>query len=131
MNIYNCSICSTFPVLFSLLFPFVSSYATSAFVDGLIEYGTTKLALFVPQLVLFSGIVAKYGVENLPVCLLLQTIVFVIYNKVITAQYFTWFMCLVPLCIPSLRRIPLKVGISVMIIWVFFTRLLVEHCIYA
>jgi phosphatidylinositol glycan class M len=77
-----------------------------------------KLILFLPQLVLFAVIVYLYAPRNLPVCLLLQTMVFVAYNKVITAQYFTWYLCLLPLAAPSLRHIPLHVAVMTAVFWV-------------
>lgn len=78
----------------------------------------SKLVLFAPQLLLFMFIVAVYAPRNLPVCLLLQTMVFVAYNKVITAQYFTWYLCLLPLSVPSLRHIPIKVAAASALVWV-------------
>jgi phosphatidylinositol glycan class M len=77
-----------------------------------------KLVLFLPQLVLFAVIVYLYAPRNLPVCLLLQTMVFVAYNKVITAQYFTWYLCLLPLAAPSLRHIPQPVAAITALVWV-------------
>jgi phosphatidylinositol glycan class M len=77
-----------------------------------------KLILFLPQLVLFAVIVYLYAPRNLPVCLLLQTMVFVAYNKVITAQYFTWYLCLLPLAAPSLRHIPVRIAGMTAVVWV-------------
>ncbi|PIN19262.1 hypothetical protein CDL12_08060 [Handroanthus impetiginosus] len=37
---------------------------------------------------------------DLPFCLLLQTLTFVAFNEVVTAQYFVWFFCLLPLMLP-------------------------------
>ena len=39
--------------------------------------------------------------KDLPLCLLLQTIGFVALNKVSTAQYFVWYMSLIPTALPS------------------------------
>ncbi|KAJ1442116.1 PIG-M-domain-containing protein [Ochromonadaceae sp. CCMP2298] len=58
-----------------------------------------KIVLFVPQMVLLLALVWRFR-ANLPVLLLLQTMVFVAYNKVITAQYFGWVLCLLPPCWP-------------------------------
>lgn len=41
-----------------------------------------------------------------PAALLLQTLCFVAFNRVVTAQYFTWWMALAPLAAPALRRSP-------------------------
>lgn len=41
-----------------------------------------------------------------PAALLLQTLAFVAFNRVVTAQYFTWWMALAPLVAPALRRSP-------------------------
>jgi GPI mannosyltransferase 1 subunit M len=54
--------------------------------------------LWIPQamvIVVSSLTVALY---DLPLALCLQTMVFVALNQVVTAQYFTWYLCLVPLC---------------------------------
>lgn len=39
---------------------------------------------------------------HLPLCWLAQTLVFVAFNTVSTAQYFVWYYCLLPLLLPHL-----------------------------
>ena len=48
-----------------------------------------SVVLFLPQVILFAAIIVTFAPNNLPLCLLFQTMVFVSYNKVITAQYFS------------------------------------------
>ena len=74
--------------------------------------------MFLPQLLLFSLIIIIYSVNNLAMCLLLQTIVFVSYNKVITAQYFTWFICLIPIVNFKFKNINILIVIIVFIVWI-------------
>lgn len=107
---------SFFGVIAALVQATDSSIATA--VVKLVTALMSKLLLFLPQLVLFVLIVAKFATGNLPVCLLLQTMVFVAYNKVITAQYFVWYLCLVPLAMPSLQFIPWRWAGTVLIAWV-------------
>jgi len=69
------------------------------------------IVLFIPQLLVLFGFPMKYfaGADSqkrrkvsLVICMFLQTLCFVIFNKVCTAQYFIWYMSLLPLVIPYL-----------------------------
>ncbi|XP_020598918.1 GPI mannosyltransferase 1 isoform X2 [Phalaenopsis equestris] len=61
-----------------------------------------KLFSFLPQLIVQFTLVFQFS-EDLPFCLFVQTVAFVSFNKVITAQYFVWFFCLLPLILPWSR----------------------------
>ena len=51
-----------------------------------------KIVFFLPQLMIILAISFVFARKNLPVALLLQTMTFVTFNKVITAQYFIWYL---------------------------------------
>ena len=58
------------------------------------------LSPFVPQLGLSLLAAFALARRDLPSTLLVQTLIFVAFNKVITSQYFVWFYALIPMCIP-------------------------------
>ena len=54
--------------------------------------------LLLPQAVLLLYVSLGVAPYDLSLALFVQTFLFVAHNKVITAQYFTWYLCLLPLC---------------------------------
>ena len=54
--------------------------------------------LVVPQLILLLYTSLAVAPHQLCLALFVQTFAFVTHNKVITAQYFSWYLCLLPLC---------------------------------
>lgn len=67
-----------------------------------IIFDLSKLAFF-PQLFLSGFLIPLlFAKLDLPKTLFLQTVAFVTFNKVCTAQYFMWYMVLLPFYLPSL-----------------------------
>ena len=54
--------------------------------------------LLLPQAILLLYVSLGIAPYDLSLALFVQTFLFVAHNKVITAQYFTWYLCLLPLC---------------------------------
>lgn len=78
------------------------------------------LLTFVPQLLLVLALALQFGsARDLPFCLFCQTVVFVTYNKVVTSQYFLWYLCLLPLSEPRLRMTKKEMFFCAFI-WLFF-----------
>ncbi|XP_051193956.1 GPI mannosyltransferase 1 [Lolium perenne] len=75
-----------------------------------------KLASFLPQLIVQLALILRFS-RDLPFCLLLQTVAFVAFNKVMTAQYFVWFFCLLPLILPWTRMKLRWKGLACMLVW--------------
>ncbi|EOA20634.1 hypothetical protein CARUB_v10000947mg [Capsella rubella] len=76
-----------------------------------------KLISFLPQFTVQFALVFCFW-QDLVFCIFLQTVAFVAFNKVITAQYFVWFYCLLPLILPWSRMKLKWEGLLCIIIWI-------------
>ncbi|KAK9092492.1 hypothetical protein Syun_027403 [Stephania yunnanensis] len=75
-----------------------------------------KLISFLPQMAVQLFLIL-YFAQDLPFCFFAQTVAFVAFNKVITAQYFVWFFCLLPLILPwSTMKLKWE-GFSCIVVW--------------
>ncbi|CAM9144506.1 unnamed protein product [Choristocarpus tenellus] len=86
-----------------------------------LDYGAAHrwvlgLGSFVPQVVLLLAVSLRFH-SNLPFCVCLQTVVFVVFNKVCTGQYFTWYFSFVPLLVPKLM-FGVRQGLFLVGMWV-------------
>eukprot|EP01112_Ceratiomyxa_fruticulosa_P014435 TRINITY_DN4131_c0_g1_i1.p1 TRINITY_DN4131_c0_g1~~TRINITY_DN4131_c0_g1_i1.p1 ORF type:complete len:416 (+),score=35.81 TRINITY_DN4131_c0_g1_i1:189-1436(+) len=75
----------------------------------------TGLLSFVPQMSLLLALSFVFF-DSLELCLLLETITFVAFNKVCTVQYFIWYFSLLPLVLPF-SSITVKKGVALFALW--------------
>ena len=80
-----------------------------------------SLVTFLPQMILILT-VTIFLYRDINLCLIVLTMIFVHFNKVITAQYFIWYLSLIPLIIHrNLLFNVKKLKATIMfIIWFFF-----------
>lgn len=72
--------------------------------------------LFLLYLAFRFGVGRKYKMQDLIFSMFMQTFIFVALNKVITSQYFLWYLCLLPLVLPWMK-ISAKNWLFLTIIW--------------
>lgn len=77
-----------------------------------------KVLIVFPQLLLLIVFSFRYGLNkfSLNFGILVQTIVMVIYNTVLTSQYFVWVMAILPLCLWQIK-ISVKSAILLLVVW--------------
>merc|ERR1712025_1068711 len=70
-----------------------------------VEYDDLGLNLitFLPQVILLLVIAVRFNrIHDVIFAMFCQTLIFVTFNKVVTAQYFLWYFSLLPLVLPHL-----------------------------
>jgi GPI mannosyltransferase 1 subunit M len=76
------------------------------------------IASFVPQLAVIPCVSVRYANRReLPLGLLLLTLLFVAFNKVCTVQYFVWYFALLPLALPTCGHISARRALLLLAAW--------------
>lgn len=72
-----------------------------------------------PQVVILALIAVRFGrhAKTLPFAVFLQAFTMVTFNPVVTAQYFIWFLAVLPLCLKNLQRIGRRTAIVYALLW--------------
>lgn len=95
-------------------------YYKSALLEDSNGFDIEKIA-FVPQLLLSAVIIPLiFAKEDLISSLFIQTFVFVAFNKVITSQYFIWFLIFLPHFLSKTKLLTTDkiTGISCLLLWI-------------
>lgn len=66
-------------------------------------YLPSGMATFLPQCIAML-VITLYRYQSLPQCWFLLTLVFTTFNKVVTSQYFLWWMAYLPLALPLILQ---------------------------
>ena len=79
---------------------------------------TLAILTFLPQwgIVVISGLFLYY---DLFLCLFVQTTAFVMFNKVITAQYFLWYVTLIPMVLVNSKLTNVHKALGVFLLIAF------------
>ncbi|VFQ88982.1 unnamed protein product [Cuscuta campestris] len=76
-----------------------------------------KLVSFLPQVMVQIALIFSFA-HDFPFCFFVQTVAFVAFNKVITAQYFVWYFCLLPLILPWSKMKLKGKGLVCILVWI-------------
>ena len=84
------------------------------------DFNSIKRFIFF-QVILLLALSKQFGSHpsDLPFCLFAQTFVFVAYNKVVTSQYFLWYLSLLPLVFPARIRLTRSEMATLLLLWGF------------
>ena len=78
----------------------------------------SPLTSFIPQLALVAYVGFSLGAKDIVAAFFAQTFIFVHWNKVITSQYFTWYLWLLPILLPTLAFRSTASGAATLFVWV-------------
>lgn len=76
-----------------------------------------EMAVFIPQVLFFIAAGIKFGRKDLPFACFIITFVFVTFNKVITSQYFLWYLSLFPIAYISLHNMSVSRWSLISCLW--------------
>ncbi|PLW22403.1 hypothetical protein PCASD_05106 [Puccinia coronata f. sp. avenae] len=101
------------PYFYPIYLSFTSTLKERSALLHLLQHPLTS---FIPQMSLSLALGFYYGKQHLPFACFIQTYVFVVFNKVITSQYFMWYLWFVPLLASEIHLSRLEM-ISTTVIW--------------
>ncbi|MBW0476169.1 hypothetical protein O181_015884 [Austropuccinia psidii MF-1] len=102
------------PYFYPIYLRFTSTLSNTSSLLSIFQH---PLISFIPQIGLCIGLGLCYGRDDLAFACFIQTYAFVTFNKVVTSQYFMWYMWFVPLLTQKILVSKLKLA-SIIIIWV-------------
>eukprot|EP00051_Salpingoeca_urceolata_P016835 m.226227 g.226227 ORF g.226227 m.226227 type:complete len:444 (+) comp18793_c0_seq1:273-1604(+) len=85
-------------------------------VHGTVWARGLALAAFLPQATLVATAALCLARRDLPLAWFAQTVVFVLFNKVCTSQYFVWYLWLLPLVATS-SRLSARAALACVAVW--------------
>ncbi|EPQ58295.1 hypothetical protein GLOTRDRAFT_114751 [Gloeophyllum trabeum ATCC 11539] len=96
------------PYFYWIYLTYPSAAASLAPLTSIQKVLRSPLTSFAPQMILSLGVGFVFGVlgskEHLPFIWFAQTVLFVVFNRVCTSQYFLWYILFLPLLLPRLSR---------------------------
>lgn len=76
-----------------------------------------SLSAFLPQIISQLCLILRFGRRDIGFCFFLQIWAFVVFNKVVTAQYFLWYISLLPIAVFSVKLSIEKLLLKILLPW--------------